>query len=143
MKKVINGKRYDTSTAKLVGKYSKDCSVTDFPWYMEELYRKSTGEYFLYGEGNAASRYAVQSYGMWGAGSAITPMSYDDARKWAEKNLDFDEYEAEFGEVPEGDETVVLSVRVSQAARTALDRVTAKTGRSKTDILNDLLLTLK
>lgn len=144
MKKIINGKRYNTDTAKLIGTYEPDTfGPSDFGWFCEEIYRKTTGEYFIYGWGNAASRYAENVYGSWGSGEAITPLTYDEAREWIEKHLDADTYENEFGPAPEGDESgVVLSVRVSQQARAALDRMAAKTGRSKSVILTELLLAL-
>ncbi len=48
MKKIINGKRYDTETAKLIGSdgYS---NPSDFNYWSEDLYQKKTGEFFLYG----------------------------------------------------------------------------------------------
>ena len=58
MNKRINGKRYDTETAKEVGCVSWG-AVGDFRHSSETLYRKSTGEFFLYGEGGPLSEYAV------------------------------------------------------------------------------------
>lgn len=145
MKKIISGKRYDTETAKEVGSWSNGYYGTDFKYEGEVLYRKRGGEYFLYGEGNAASRYAeAVGSNSWAGGWRIMPLSYNEAAKWAETHLDADEYEAEFGEVPEddSDQSVVLSVRVSPAAKAALDRATAQTGRSKGDIVSELLLAL-
>ena len=56
MKKIINGKLYDTETAKLIGRSYHGEGPRDFRHYSEELYRKRTGEYFLYGEGGPMSR---------------------------------------------------------------------------------------
>jgi hypothetical protein len=57
--------------------------------------------------------------------------------------MDADAYEAEFGEVSEGGEgDVVISIRVSPAAKAALDRMAAQTGRKKGDILTELLTTM-
>ena len=59
MKKVIRGLYYDTDTAKkLAGYYPVPYDVTNFRHYSEELYKKRTGEYFLYGEGGPMSPYA-------------------------------------------------------------------------------------
>ena len=101
MKKIINRKMYDTETAKCVGSFSYG-SCRDFDHYAEELYRKKTGEYFLYGEGGAASKYArgVDQNSTSG-GWEITPLSEERAMDWAEKYLDADEYEAIFGKVEE------------------------------------------
>ena len=51
MKKIINGKVYDTEKAKQVAYYSSAGSWRDFQHYEETLYLKKTGEYFLFGEG--------------------------------------------------------------------------------------------
>jgi hypothetical protein len=57
--------------------------------------------------------------------------------------MDADEYEAEFGVVEDdGDGDVVISIRVSPAAKAALDRMAAKTGRAKGDILTELLTSM-
>ena len=101
MKQIINGKKYDTETAKKVGSWSNGYSYSDFSSCTEELYRKRTGEYFLYGIGGPMSRYS-QSYGnTTSGGEKIIPMTEAEARKWAEEHLDGDEYEEIFGEVEE------------------------------------------
>lgn len=102
MKKIINGKKYDTETAEKVGYYSDGRSWRDFGHFEETLYRKKTGEFFLFGEGGAASKYGVYiGDNSFGSGDRIIPMSEDDAKAWAEARLDGDEYESIFGEVEE------------------------------------------
>ena len=49
MKKIINGKKYDTETAEYVDRWSNDLCHSDVHWCSEELYRKKTSEFFLYG----------------------------------------------------------------------------------------------
>lgn len=142
MRKIIEGKSYDTDTAALVGEWSAECCPTDFEWFREELYRKRTGEYFVWGEGGPQSRYAVHRYGSWSGSEAITPISYEDARKWAERHLTADEYESEFGEVEEDGSQVVLGVRVSAAAKAALARKASETGRTQSEIVDELLLSI-
>lgn len=51
MKKIINGKKYDTDTAKEVGYSNNGLLSTDIDYIEETLYQKKTGEFFLYGEG--------------------------------------------------------------------------------------------
>ena len=145
MKKIIKGKSYDTDTATSVGEWESGSEPGDLSYVCETLYRKRSGEYFLHGEGGAASRYAeARGDSRWSGGERIMPMSYDAAKAWSEGHLDTEEYEAEFGEVAEdGEESVVLSVRVSPAAKAALDRLAAQTGRSKGEIVTDALLALR
>lgn len=102
MKKIINGKKYDTDTAKLIGSDGNGLAYSDFRWMHEELYRKRTGEYFLFGEGGPMTGYAETSADGWsGSGESIIPLSEEKDRKWAEKHLTADEYEEAFGAVEE------------------------------------------
>lgn len=116
MKKIINGKRYDTDTAKRVAIWEHS-NRRDFNFVSEQLYRKTTGEYFLYGEGGAASKYA-ESLGQntWGGGEKIIPLSFEAAQAWAEKHLDGEEYEAIFGAITEdaSKKNVCLSLPVDK-----------------------------
>ena len=56
MKKIINYKKYDTETATEIGAWSQGIAGT-FEYVHESLFRKNNGEYFLHGEGGAASKY--------------------------------------------------------------------------------------
>ena len=139
MKRIIDGKRYDTSTAEEIATATHGYK-SEFSYYEETLYCKRTGEYFLYGYGHGESKYAKQVLGAWGPGEDIIPMTYEQAREWAERNLDAEEYEREFGEVPESEgEDVVLSVRVSPATRERLRRMAAESGRSQGDLLDEIV----
>lgn len=102
MKKIINGKRYDTNTAKLIGEASYS-NPSDFNYWCEELYRKRTGEFFLYGDGGPMSKYS-RSIGQneWSGGEEIQPLTLEEAQEWGEQYLNADEYEEMFGRVEEG-----------------------------------------
>ena len=102
MKKIINGKKYDTETAKELGNYWNGYPSNDFKCYYETLYIKKTGEYFLFGEGGGLSPYATScGNNSWGSGKEIIPLTEAKAKTWAEKHLNADEYEAIFGECEE------------------------------------------
>lgn len=59
MKKIIEGKMYNTETATYIGRYRTDTmSRRDFRYLEEELYQKRTKEFFLCGEGGAMTKYA-------------------------------------------------------------------------------------
>lgn len=139
MKRIIDGRRYDTSTAEEIATATHGYK-NEFSYYEETLYCKRTGEYFLYGYGHGESKYAKQVLGDWGPGEDIIPMDYEQARQWAEKNLSVDDYEREFGPTSEeGGEDVVLSVRVSPVTREILRRLSKQTGRSQGDILDEIV----
>ena len=140
MKRIIDGRKYDTETATFVASYDNGRSVSDYQYVGHALYRKRTGEYFLESEGGAMTRYAERDGDGWRGGSVIEPLTYERARAWAEEHMSVDEYEAEFGEVPESDgEDVVLSVRVSPATRERLRRMAAETGRTQGAVLDELV----
>jgi hypothetical protein len=98
MRKVVNGRIYNTDTSKIIGEWSNEYGVRDFKACEETLYKNTKGAYFLYGEGGPMSKYRerVES-NSWSGGSAITPMTASEAQEWAEEHLEADEYEAEFG----------------------------------------------
>lgn len=114
MKKIINGKLYDTDKARHLGTDSF-AGPRDFKYWREELYQKRTGEFFLYGEGGPLSRYAVASStgSGWTGGERITPLNATTAREWAEEHLSADLYQRIFT-VPEEptDERAVLHVQL-------------------------------
>lgn len=141
MKKIINGLKYDTQTAKLIGE-SHHGVPGDFDYWSESLYRKAkTGEYFLYGEGGPNTRYGREiGQNSWSGGRLIMPMGWDAARDWAEEHLTVDEYEREFGVVDEEGGQVRLGLRVDQSAKTLLDREVSRTGMTLGQIVQKLVM---
>lgn len=131
MKKIINGKVYDTETAKVVGGWDNGLGRRDFGNVVEILYRKRTGEYFIHGEGGPASKYSVScGNNSWSGGEKIIPLSYQTAKEWAEEHLSCDEYELEFGPVAEDESTVAMSISLPAATAEKLRRVAAEKGLS-------------
>ena len=101
MKKIINGKKYDTETAPVVAAYEYSYK-SEYDWYREELHKKRTDEFFLYGKGGAGSIYAeCISNHEYGPGEEIRPLTPEEAQNWAMERIDVDEYEKIFGEVEE------------------------------------------
>ena len=138
MKKIIAGKKYDTETAEKLGSYSQNAG--SFQYIKEVLYRKRTGEFFLYGEGGPASDYREQvELNTWSGGEAITPLSYEEAQRWTEEHLDGDDYERIFG-VVEDLEKVTIPLSVPAAAADLLRKEAGKTGKPMSDIAAALLL---
>ena len=140
MKKIINGKMYDTETAKRIGDWNNNCSTTDFNYYMERLFQKKTGEFFLYGEGNAASKYS-RSCGQneWCGSSEIIPLLFEEAREWAEKKLDADTYIGIFGEPEEDESKVILSAYVRKDMYERIKQQAAQNGKNISEQVIDML----
>lgn len=140
MKKIINGKRYDTDTAKECGTAYSKLGRRDFGYWEETLYQKRTGEFFLYGEGGPASRYAVSAgQNSWSGGEKIIPLSFETARKWAEEHLRAEDYEEIFGLPDEDAEPVALSAMLPARLAAKLRAAAAEEQISVTAYLEKLL----
>ncbi len=101
MKQIINGKRYDTETADLLGEYDHEYGYT--VGTLERLYRTRSGEYFLYASGGSESRYAETNFYGHGVapGRRIIPMSRGQAFKWSQVYLAPEITEQYFGDLIE------------------------------------------
>lgn len=116
MKKIINKKLYNTETAKKIGEIEYD--VNDRLFYViKTLYKKVTGEYFLHCEGGAGTPYAMPDGDGMMAGELITPLTYEAAEKWCEKNLNSGIYEKEFGVPEEGEHQLHLKISLAEKAK--------------------------
>lgn len=144
MRRIIDGRLYDTDTARQVGStwHTDGFRRGDFHYYEEEMYRKRTGEYFLHGWGGAETKYA-EPVGLTGlqGGEGIVPIDQPTARQWAEDHLSVDEYIAAFGEPDEG-ETAVLSVTVPAATHRAIKDEATRRGCSMRDLIVEWAATL-
>ncbi|MGN0059717.1 MAG: hypothetical protein ACI362_04415 [Coriobacteriales bacterium] len=132
MKKIIAGKKYDTETAHCIDYWNNGMSGSDY--VSAGMYRKKNGEYFVarqYGE-PASDRFYTEK---------INPLSYDEAREWAETHLDADKYETQFGPVADDGETVPVTVRISKPAKAVLNKLAY--GSSQSAVIERLLLGTK
>jgi hypothetical protein len=100
MKKIINGVRYDSDKATLVGEYATNLGRNDFRDWEAALYvSPKSRRFFLVGEGGPMTRFAkpVGSNGMTGSEDLI-PMDRDEALAWAEQFLDTEAIEQHFAD---------------------------------------------
>ena len=95
MKQIINGKKYDTSTATYCGTYT-DSKLYEHLIDCTDLHCKKNGEYFLYNY--LVSAYKNESFYK---SIAIVPLTEEEAKAWTEKHLSAEWYESLFGEVQE------------------------------------------
>jgi len=97
MKKIIEGKLYDTETAELVGSYDSGGSCRDFQHFEESLYKTPKGSYFVAGSGGPMTGYSrAVGQNEWTGGEDIRALSRSEAFEWAESHLDADEVQEEF-----------------------------------------------
>lgn len=134
MNKIIKGKRYNTDAAKAVANDTNGL-YGDLNYWEETLFRKSTGEYFLYGAGGPMSKYA-ETIGQneWSGGERIIPLTTESAMAWAEEHLTGDEYEKIFGAV-EDDSKRTATFYLTEATIEMIARLAVKHGCSKSDVI--------
>jgi hypothetical protein len=77
---------YDTEAADLTADYCFG-SPSDFEYEEESLYLTEKGNWFLHGEGGAKSKYSRRTgRNEWSGGSAIVPLTLEDAQRWLEEH---------------------------------------------------------
>lgn len=140
MKKIIRGRQYDTEKAQKIGSWDNGYGISDLDYISETLYRKRTGEYFLEGCGGARSRYAEIDGSMMASGCRIVPLTFDQARAWAEEHLTPEEYETAFGIPDEGDETQYFNCGLPAPIMRLLKNAAAKEDQSMGDIVARLVV---
>lgn len=139
MKKIINQKRYDTETAKMMGTDYYGMP-RDFEYWQETLYRKQTGEFFLHGEGGAMSRYAeAVGTNSWSGGERIMPLTVEEAQKWAEKHLTADEYESIFGAVEEMPDKRLATYSLTEGTIEKITRLATTWKCTKSEVIDRLV----
>lgn len=144
MQKRIHGLMYDTETATLIAKTDNGYPVSDLKFARYELYKKRTGEYFLYGEGNAASEchHFNRSENAYEAGEIIRPLGIDDVKHWLEKyqdDFDHDIYEQEFGHIKQTGEKKQISLSLTVTAIEKLKRMASFQGKTQSEIVEELI----
>ena len=123
MNKILNGKRYDTSTAILYG--SAKVKINRIPCTLS-LYRKRGGSYFL--ASGADDPYYLK------------PLSPRQARVWAYRHLPIDDYEQHFGGAilqASGKQSQLLSLKSSTIEKLRLSAAIQNTTMS--DIVDQLV----
>lgn len=101
MKKIINGRLYDTDKAELLTIWNNGFPYSDLSFVEESLYRTNKGKYFLYCEGGPNSEYFEWDEGKQRKGETIRLLTSEEARAWGEKHMTVEAYIKEFGEVDE------------------------------------------
>ena len=113
MRKVINGRTYNTETSKRIGSWDNGIYGNDFRSCEEDLYKNTKGAYFLVGKGGPMSKYSVSHGNDTSGGRELIPMTATEAQEWAESHLDVEDYEAEFGIQEEATSDLTTRERVN------------------------------
>ncbi len=98
MKKILNGFRYDTEKAILIGHAEPTPNIRDFSYWEAGLYvTKRSHSFFIAGHGGPMSRFG-RSTGQneWSGGSDLIPISKEEALEFAEQFLEPEGFERYF-----------------------------------------------
>ena len=128
LKKVLHGKVYDTEKAIPIGEFSPDIACESPEFFSETLYKKRSGELFLFGEGNTETKYAELAKDGWKSGSRIVPLSFSQARDWAAKYLD--ELPDIFRDVEDEETRETMSISLPRSKAQKIRREAAEQGIS-------------
>lgn len=96
MRKVIEGKVYDTDAADCIASFDDERSDRDYKQFEESLYRTNKGEWFLVGSGGPMSKYSRPVGKMTSGGEGLEPITPNQARQWLEEKGFIDELEEHF-----------------------------------------------
>lgn len=97
MKKIINGKIYNTETAVSIASWENGLSSNDFRSCEETLYKTKKGVYFMHGNGGPMSRWSVSNGDTTSGGESIVVLSEAESIAWCEEHdIDADIISANF-----------------------------------------------
>ena len=99
MKKIIDGKTYDTEKAELIKSWENGFFVGDLKYRSKDLYRTKKGNWFIYHAGGAMTDMSKSAGNNSYSGSTkIEPVSEDDAFKFLCSHEGTEEAEEYFSE---------------------------------------------
>lgn len=137
MKKIINGRVYNTDTAGLVGMWNNESAKDNAKIIRESLYKKHNHEFFIHKVVIVHDDKTNAEY--------LFPITYDEAKSFAKAKLKAEEYAAVF-EVPEtGDtnETITIKVTLTRTAKRLIDSEARRTNGTIGGIISRLAETLR
>lgn len=132
MRKRINGKTLDTTTATLIG----TAGVDENKDIVEQLFCTKGGAYFFY------RVVALPKVGNEIRTSEdIQLVTYDEAKKWAKEKLAGDEYLFAFGFAKKSDNAVInLTVALPKRVHNILKFFKAKAGKSYGETITEAII---
>jgi len=132
MKQIVDGRLYNTDTAKELGFYK--VTQYDLSIYSGWLYITAAGKYFIYEYVQESATLDTIKHRL------LVPLTPIEARVWAEQKLSVEDYTLAFGEPEEASEdSRLLIVSLPNQIMDRLDGICSRTGIPLRDVLIDLL----
>ena len=101
MKKIIDGKVYNTETADPIGSYWNGHTRRDFHYEELTLYKTKKGSFFVAGESGPLGGFARSVGNGTSGGKGLFVLTREEALEWAERHLDPEDYEEHFSDLIE------------------------------------------
>lgn len=143
MKKIIKNKVYDTDTAQLI-KQADHPNITNGEGSCKQsLYRKKTGDYFLFVDGARTDVFhnLALDNNAHDRESHIYPLTYEQARAWAESEMTADEWLENFEPV-EDDSLTAFNLTLSASAVSKFRLAAQRQQISQRELMERLIETL-
>lgn len=142
MKKIIKGKVYDTGAAELIGKEDYLSGTGYFNWFIDRLYRKRSGEFFLHGQGGAFSKYLKTCGDLtMSGGNKFTPLSFAQAQEWANEKLSSDDAAIKhFNEIEINENRKTVGISIAVSTHEKAKRQASIEGISLSEFIENLIL---
>lgn len=120
MKKRIHGLLYSTDTAKLIfdnqGKGDKE----------EKLYRKRTGEFFLYTKHNTLHDRPIDQRHSLTSGELLVPLTYEEAKAWSKETMPTEKYNEVFKAITQSNDKIYTGFSLTEEANAMLQNLAHK-----------------
>jgi hypothetical protein len=134
MKKTLNGSLYDSEKARDIVKWEPERSSPIFG-FTETLKQTRAGKYFLYGKGEANSKYSILTEEGAKGTEEIIPLTPKAALIWARGHF----AEKELGDIfGYQDGRTTMSLSVPNKIKYLLEQERAETGKSVSQIVCDM-----
>jgi len=143
MKKIIKNKVYDTDTATLIKRADHPNITSGEGSCKQSLYRKKTGDYFLAVSGARTDVFhnLALDNNIHDRERHIYPLTYEQARSWAEAEMTSDEWLAIFEPV-EDDTLMALNLTLSASAVSKFRLAAQRQQISQRELMERLIDTL-
>ncbi len=86
MQQIINRKLYDTDKAEQIATHAPLTDKGNFHYLIETLYKTTDGEYFLHGDGGAATKWAEKIGRQRTPGEELQLLTDEEALDWCQEN---------------------------------------------------------
>lgn len=139
MKKIIKNKVYDTDTARLIADIPRSNIHNGEGVCEQRLYQKKNGEFFFWLVGARTDAISNLALTLCDRERHIYPVNYEQARTWAEQELDTDAYLSIFGDPEEDSTKTALNIYLRADTAAKLKAEAGRQGVSIGELIENMM----